>query len=220
MNAVLSLFAKAPIPGQVKTRLSPALSAEDAAAGYEAMLLDTLDQHRSLRGHDRVLWFAPESARAWFESKAAGDFALRVQQGDRLAARMRFLFQTHAAEGYTRMLLRGTDSPTLPLSRIEQAFAALEKCDIVICPDCDGGYNLIGLDKPHDEVFDLPMSTSNVLEATLERARLLGLRSEVLEPHYDVDEFEDLDRLEVDLDPVLTPRSLRWLRDLRGRIRG
>src|SRR5512145_1866135 len=57
---VLALFAKAPLPGQVKTRLCPPLRAEEAAALYEAMLEDIVDQHRDARDCTRALWFWPE----------------------------------------------------------------------------------------------------------------------------------------------------------------
>ncbi len=208
---MLALFAKAPVPGQVKTRLVPPLRAEQAAALYEAMLLDILDQHARAPGVDRVLWYAPADAAEWFERVLPPGWGLRPQRGDSLAARMAQLFRDHAAEGYDRMVLRGTDSPTLPLERIEAAFEALDRVDLVLCPDRDGGYNSIGLSAPCDELFELQTSSASLLELTLERARSVGLRAATLAPHYDVDTAADLSRLRRDAETRTTPRTRRWL---------
>jgi rSAM/selenodomain-associated transferase 1 len=192
-SRLLALFAKAPIPGQVKTRLSPPLSFAEAASLYEAMLLDILDQHAAASDADRVLWYAPPEAASWFEGAVSRGYRLRPQCGANLAARMRTVFHAHADEGYERVVLRGTDSPTLPLERISLAFEALERVDLVLCPDRDGGYNLIGLREPCDALFDLEMSTASVLAA-------------------------DLALIREALSEALTPRTLQWFRDARGRI--
>ena len=217
-DALLALFAKAPIPGQVKTRLCPPLSLSEAASLYEAMLLDILEQHASFRGADRVLWYSPPEAASWFEPAAAQGYRLRPQQGSDLAARMRTLFRVHAREGYGRIVLRGTDSPTLPLERVSSAFEALERVDLVLCPDRDGGYNLIGLRRPIDALFDLELSTASVLERTLARASESGLCVEILPPHHDVDTAADLAEMRGGLSEELTPHTLCWLRKTRGSI--
>jgi len=216
---VLALFAKAPVAGQVKTRLCPPLEPSQAAALYEAMLLDILDQHAAAQA-DLALWHAPASAADWFQKWAPSAYRLLAQRGDDLAARMRHLFHQHAAEGYTRIVLRGTDSPTLPASRVTEAFAALAAgADLVLCPDRDGGYNLIGLGGPADALFELEMSTSSVLDATLERARSLGLASELLPAHHDVDTAADLALLDGELCDARTPRTRAWLVQARVSMR-
>jgi hypothetical protein len=214
---ILALFAKAPVPGQVKTRLAKELSLESAAALYEAMLLDILDQHATERDCERALWFAPAEAGAWFERFAPAGWRLLVQDGADLAARMAGLFRFHAAEGFDRIVLRGSDSPTLPLERVGEAFAALEHAELALCPDRDGGYNLIGLRGPCDGLFALELSHAGVLSQTLGNARALGLRAELLPAHHDVDTFADLLRLVPELDPRLTPRTLRLSSDLLSR---
>jgi hypothetical protein len=211
---VLALFAKAPVPGAVKTRLAPELTAEGAAAFYEAMLLDVLDQYADARDCELALWFTPDESRDWFEKHSPQRFRLLQQRGADLAERMRALFQFHASEGFERIVLRGTDSPTLPASRVAQAFAALEHAPLVLCPDLDGGYNLIGQSAPHDALFDLELSRASVLAATLSRARELGLRAELLPAHHDVDTWQDLVRLGAELDPARTPRTLSQYRAL------
>lgn len=207
---LLALFAKAPVAGQVKTRLVPPLAGEDAARLYEAMLLDVVDLHAAWGGA-LALWYTPAAALEWFRRRVPAAYRLLPQEGPDLGRRMAHLFRVHAAEGHDAIVLRGTDSPTLPACRVDAAFAALEAADLVVCPDRDGGYNLIGLRAPHDELFDLAMSTASVLEQTLERARVLGLRLDVLPRHYDVDTAEDLALLRADPAALACRRTARWL---------
>lgn len=211
---VLALFAKLPQPGAVKTRLAPAIGEVEAARLYEAMLLDVADLHAGPDGRDRVLWFTPPEGRAWFEKSLPPGYRLLEQRGAGLAERMRELFRTHAEEGYERIVLRGTDSPTLPVERVEEAFAALDRHDAVLCPDLDGGYNLIGLCAARDEIFDISMSTGTVLEQTVRRAEAAGMRVRLLDPHHDVDVEADLRRLASGLAGAQAPRTREQLRRL------
>ena len=204
---MLALFAKAPVPGVVKTRLSPQLSPERAAAFYEAMLLDVLDQHAAEADCELALWYTPAGSAGWFESRVPSGCKLHAQTGPGLAERMRAAFRLHCAEGFDRVVLRGTDSPTLPPARVGMAFAALEHFPLTLCPDRDGGYNLIGLREPHDSLFALEFSRASVLGATLARAGELGLACELLPAHHDVDTWDDLQRLGPELDPRCTPRT-------------
>jgi rSAM/selenodomain-associated transferase 1 len=214
---ILALFAKAPVPGQVKTRLSPPLSSFEAARFYEAMLLDIIAQHAAAKDADLALWYSPREAGGWFENVVPDAYRLFVQEGGHLASRMERLFRVHAEEGYGRIVLRGTDSPTLPRARVAEAFRALNQFDLVLCPDRDGGYNLIGLRKPCDALFDLEMSTASVMEKTLVRARAAGLRVEVLPAHHDVDTPSDLALLQHEISDDLAPRTRRWVEQwLRG----
>jgi uncharacterized protein len=208
---ILGLFAKAPVAGQVKTRLSPPLSPGQCAALYEAMLLDVIDQHAPDRGADLALWCSPAEATGWFEARVPARCRVLPQAGATLGDRLAHAFRAHAAEGYERIALRGTDSPTLPQARIEAAFAALERADLALCPDRDGGYNLIALRAPCDRLFALEMSTESVLEQTRKQAVRLGLRCELLPPHHDVDVIEDLERIRSEVSVEFTPRTLAWL---------
>ena len=205
------------MPGAVKTRLAPELGAERAAAFYEAMLLDVLEQHAGASDCELALWFTPDESADWFAKHAPPRYRLLQQRGRDLAERMRALFQSHAAEGFDRIVLRGTDSPTLPAARVAQAFAALEHAPLVLCPDRDGGYNLIGQSAPHDSLFELELSRASVLAATLTRARELGLRAELLPAHHDVDTWADVARLGAELDAERTPRTLSQYRALIAR---
>jgi hypothetical protein len=207
---ILGLFAKAPIAGQVKTRMCPPLTPEQAARLYEAMLLDVLDQHARELAAELVLWHAPPGAAGWFEARAPSVFRLLPQHGPTLAARLAFAFRTHAVEG-ERIVLRGTDSPTLPLARVHAAFEALETADLVLCPDRDGGYSLVGLRAACDALFEIELGTGSVLEQTRKQAARLGLSCVLLPAHHDVDVIEDLGRIRGELTRGLTPRTLDWL---------
>ncbi len=211
-RAVLALLAKAPVAGQVKTRMCPPFTPEQAAELYRAMLLDILERPSPAADIDRALWFTPSDARGWFERHAPG-YRLHEQRGGDLAERMQQLFHVHADEGYERIVLRGTDSPTLPDASVAEAFAALERVPVVLGPDRDGGYNLIGLRGPADALFDLAMSSATVLEQTLARARGQGLAVWQLPVHHDVDTADDLALLEPD---ERTPRTARWLAGARA----
>ena len=218
MTRLLGLFAKAPIAGQVKTRLCPPLTPEAAADCYEAMLRDVVEQTRvssQSAGFARALWFTPAESRDWFES-LAGDFELHLQRGETLGQRMQAFFAHHAAAGSSHMLLRGTDSPTLPAELIQRALSQLDDFSLVISPGLDGGYNLIGLREPRPELFDFEMSTADVLEQTLQRAHALGLSVAKLSAHADVDRISDLLRLELG---AHTPHLSGWLARARDSIR-
>jgi rSAM/selenodomain-associated transferase 1 len=212
---ILCLFAKAPRPGAVKTRLSPPLTAAQAADLYAAMLLDVVDVSARLEGMELALWHDPPQARDWFAQHVPSRFRLLPQRGQGLGERMAALFETHAAEGFDRIVLRGTDSPTLPPERIHEAFDALEDVNVVTCPDLDGGYNLIGLRAAHSQLFELEMSTESVLSQTREQARRAGLSWSELPPHHDVDVAEDLDRLRGEKAERIAPRTYAWLQRQR-----
>jgi uncharacterized protein len=97
------------------------------------------------------------------------------------------------ARGYTRVLIVGTDVPSLPLDHYKQALVLLEKNDLVLGPALDGGYYLIGLTKPVPALFDnIPWSTERVLALTCEKADGLGLATALLPEWRDIDTIDDL----------------------------
>lgn len=220
----LSVFAKAPHPGRVKTRLSPPLSPESAASLYAAMLEDVLHASAVFSrrlGLEPVLHFDPPDARGELERYAPPGYRFRPQRGRGLAERMANAFEEAAAEGVERVLLRGSDSPGLDLPVVAAALAGLEGgADLVLTPDQGGGYALIALKEPRRELFDVVLSTGSVLEETLARARALGLVVSLTPASFDLDLVADLARLD-DLPPdrssVLCPRTVEIVRDFRAR---
>ncbi|CAI4033264.1 Glycosyltransferase [Nitrospira tepida] len=198
-EAALVLFAKAPIAGQVKTRLCPPLTPDEAASLHGSFVLDSLERSKAAIQQqklslDRILACAPSAAHAFF--KILGErhgVRLIDQVGDDLGARMDQAASTLFAEGYRRLLIVGTDLPSLPLSTYRDALAQLDRHPVVLGPALDGGYYLLGLTQPAPELFDrIPWSTAEALKATLARAEAAGLSVGQLQSWRDADTIEDL----------------------------
>jgi len=222
------VIGKAPEPGRTKTRLTPPLTPDEAAALYSAFLRDTVETARSL-GWDRVTVIYPPAngARAVLKRLLPGDVHLMPQPGSGLGEALSGAFVNHAAAGFDRVVLIGSDNPTLPRSLIDAGGAALDTHDIVIGPATDGGYYLIGMDRPHRTLFErINWSTSLVYGETLDRAREAGLSVASCGTWDDVDTFDDLERLRAELyhlDPTVAPftrAELARLRIQRVRARG
>jgi len=201
MKGWLVVFAKAPQPGRVKTRLSPPLSTAEAAELYRCLLLDALDESAAAAatlGLEAVVAVDPPSATAELAAQTPAGFRAIAQGSGELGARMSHVARQAAAAGAPFALLRGSDSPCLDRVVLRDAIAALAGADLVLCPDRDGGYNLVGLGAralergPSGGLFDHPMSTPTVLRDTLARAERLQLAAAQLAPGFDVDRYEDL----------------------------
>jgi rSAM/selenodomain-associated transferase 1 len=191
----LVVFAKAPRPGLVKTRMSPPLSLEDCAELYAEMLVDVLRASARFAedlGLEKVLAFHPPEAPAELVPRAPAGFRLQAQQGADLGERMAHACREAAAAGAERILIRGSDSPALSARVMEQAMARLDAGDdVVLTPDQGGGYALIGLRRAQPRVFALTMSTRTVLQETLTRASSLGLSATTTDPTFDLDHVRD-----------------------------
>jgi rSAM/selenodomain-associated transferase 1 len=188
------VFAKAPRPGFVKTRMSPPLTPDQAADLYRNLLDDVLavtaEFSRGL-GLDPVVAVHPPEACREMSGRVAPAFRVVAQRGRHLGERMAWAAREAGAAGARRILLRGSDSPVLDGDVVAAVLDRLEDHDLAICPDTDGGYSLIGLRRPSAGLFDHAMSTQSVLEDTLANARRLGLRPHVLPPSFDLDAAED-----------------------------
>jgi rSAM/selenodomain-associated transferase 1 len=198
-NAVLMIFCKAPIPGQVKTRLIPELTAEQAAELHVELSIRTLQRAVQSNLCPVQLWCTPTTEHDFFtESEAAYPIVLKQQQGADLGERMHQAFCSALAD-YSHALLMGCDCPSLTEQDLEQALVALDQQnEVVLAPAQDGGYVLIGLSKPHSELFDnMPWGTSRVLELTRNRIERYQLRHYELSEQWDVDTPQDLERYRV-----------------------
>ena len=202
MPAALVIFAKAPIPGQVKTRLTPALTEDEAATLHGSFVLDTLERTKAAVGRfklpvDRFLACAPSSSHVFFRiMEARHGVTLLDQQGEDLGIRMHHAFDSLFRRGYQRICLVGTDVPSLPLTHYRDAMEALVHHDVVIGPANDGGYYLIGLTRPHHDLFiNIPWSTDDVMTRTQQKAITAGLRVSLLPPWSDVDTIANLEAL-------------------------
>jgi rSAM/selenodomain-associated transferase 1 len=197
-SRLTALFTKRPVPGAVKTRLCPPLTPSQAAALAEAMLRDAADRLRSATGFRAALAYAPADAAAWFRAELPGLADHRPQRGDGLGARLAAFFEGALAEPWTEtVVVIGSDQPLLGVDLIRAAHAALEDdADLVLAPDPGGGYGLVGLRAPCPELFtSVAMSTADMLDATLAKARAAGLEARLLETVDDVDTAADLARV-------------------------
>ena len=185
------VFAKAPVPGRVKTRLIPALGAEGAANLARRMLEWTLDE-AAASGLAVELCGEP-GAEGWGELLPPVPFSLQGggDLGERLArASDRVLGEDE------NVLLIGADCPALDGGKLREAAAALAEHDAVLYPAEDGGYVLLGLARFDPSLFrDIPWSTSAVAARTLERIAALGWTVHVGPTLSDVDEPADLQPL-------------------------
>jgi len=187
---ILQIFAKDPIPYQVKTRLIPELGAE-GAADFQAQLI-RLCLKKFISSFSVQLWCAPTEKTVFFQQCQA-DFtiSLHKQQGGDLGVRM----ANALAYSSSPTVLIGTDCPNLQLSDIKLAFSKLQNNDVVITPAEDGGYVLIGMRQAIPEIFtNIPWGTSQVFELTLKKFRQLKLRWHELPKQWDIDHPEDLAR--------------------------
>lgn len=187
------VFSKPAVPGRVKTRLVGELSSEQAADLHQAFLDDLLERLAGSAHEIRIAW-ALEGG----ETQPASEFPAMTQQGRDLGERL-FDALSRAGREHRWCAAVGSDHPELPVCRVDKAFELLgEGADLVLGPAEDGGYYLVAARREtlRPEIFaDIPWSTSRVLEATVERSELLGLRLELLPPGHDVDTPEDLPRL-------------------------
>ena len=198
MKTCLIIFAKNPMPHQVKTRLIPQLSPEQAARLYRAFLLDWCETLAALPNAVRVIAYTPPASLPDLQALIGKDAIYIPQVGDNLGERLISATQWAAEQGYPKILIVGSDSPTLPLSSVSQAIATLDSRDIVLGPSVDGGYYLIGfsaanLAKTVPFVFeDIAWSTESVFQQTVARVRSTGKTLGLLPPWYDVDTPADV----------------------------
>ena len=184
----VGIFVKEPLPGQVKTRLSPPLTGNEAAAFYRVAQKETI--HRLTTGPWAVtLVFA--GARAYFQERFPQLPLLAQGEGD-LGQRLQSAFSVLQKSEIPTVMI-GSDSPDLPLSLVEAAFAALTEVDAVVAPAADGGYVLIGGRRSLPQLFaGIPWSSAEVLACTRRRAVESGLSWRELPAWEDVDNFSSL----------------------------
>jgi rSAM/selenodomain-associated transferase 1 len=207
-------MAKAPRPGEVKTRLTPSLSPEAVTTFYCCLLDDTLTLARSLSDVE-VAIMCPDSDVNELARLAGSEASVVAQKGEGLAAGLASVF-AHFAEGHHRRTIAfNSDSPHLPRSVLEDAFEALAAHDVVVGPTHDGGYYLVGAKASHPTLFAGDgMGTSSALERLVSRTQALELSVGFAVPFYDIDVGEDLTRLaeELRLAPARAPRTAAWLK--------
>lgn len=192
------MFAKAPTPGQVKTRLAPALGEWAAAELHRQLVARTLRAASAAAVGPVELWCTPD-AHDQFLASCAKQFGLRLRDqgaGD-LGIRMARALESSLAEGSPALLI-GCDCPALTVEYLRAAAAACGgENHAVLGPAEDGGYVLIGLARnPAVQLFEnMAWGTAMVMQETRTRLARLGWRWIELATLWDVDRPEDLARL-------------------------
>ncbi len=219
--ALIYLFAKEPLPGLVKTRLSPQLEPRQAARCQRAFISDLVERVGRVPGVELVLAATPDYAAPWLAtlSRRTGTPLVWQGEGD-LGARMARTLAAACRKNRTGVIL-GADIPDLPLAWVSEALAALSGPGTVIGPAADGGYYLIGCCGEVPPVFRLEAAWGGpgVFEETLARLHEMGQRVHVLPRWEDVDDHASLCRLALRLAqrapagdrPIHTVRLLRTL---------
>jgi rSAM/selenodomain-associated transferase 1 len=207
----LAVMTKEPRAGQVKTRLVPPLSPEEAAQLNVCFLRDTADAIAEACGTIArgVGVYTPIGAEAAYIDILPGDFDLLPQRGDEFGERLAFAMEDLFRCGFVSVCLIDSDSPTVSADVYADAVEMLSKAGdrVVLGPSEDGGYYLIGLKKNRRELFErINWSTERVLDQTKERARELNLDVYLLPTGYDVDDAATLHRL---CDELLSDKSVR-----------
>jgi len=218
----IAVMAKASVPGRTKTRLTPPLTATEAAAFNTAFLKDvsanllaaghrTAVQGCAIQGY---MAYGPPGAQQFFADHLPGEIGLIESWlpnfGDCLFKAINGLF----AAGHASAVVLNSDSPTLPTSLLVETAEMLARPGdrAVLGPSTDGGYYLLGIKQAHRRLFDdIDWSTDRVAGQTLERAQEIGLDVHCLPTWYDVDDSQALRQLHAELfedgslDPALTP---------------
>jgi len=195
-RACIVVFAKAPVPGETKTRLIPAIGAEHAAMLHAALVERALET-AAATGHDVELRCAPDASHSFFlECVEDFDCTLSAQGDGDLGVRMLAAMEDVLAD-FDFAVIVGADCPSVTPEHIQQAIAALVEHDVALIPAEDGGYVLIAARRVNGSMFDgIKWGTEDVLTQQRTALNLAGLSFAELETLWDVDRPEDLVRLQ------------------------
>jgi rSAM/selenodomain-associated transferase 1 len=191
----VAVFAKAPVPGEVKTRLIPLLGAQDAAELHALLVRRALAVARDAGVGPLTLWCLPGTGHPFFGACAAEFGAsLKEQRGGQLGERMARAFEHLLATGPA--LLVGSDCPSLGAADLLAAAASLATHDAVIQPAEDGGYVLVGMARPVPGLFEgIRWGEAGVMRETRARLRAAAATWREMPARWDVDRPEDYRRL-------------------------
>ncbi len=211
LRPVLIVFAKAPRPGFVKTRLIPRVGAEGACRFHEAFVRDMLQALHELDGLCDVELHTDERWDHW----ASNGRVAKLQAPGDLGTKMRTALEDALHGGRPLAVILGSDSPSLPMAYVRQILEC--PTDVCLGPVADGGFYAIACRKVQPSLFDgVTWSSPQTLEQTIAAVTKAGLTVALGPAWYDIDSVDDLDRLMGDegVRPA-TAEALRNLRPLR-----
>jgi uncharacterized protein len=196
----LAIFSKYWEPAQVKTRLAVAIGAE-AASQVSLAFLTALLRRLAGSAPRRVVAFTPAERHAEFARLAGDDWALQTQGDGDLGARLEQYFTTAFRQGAERIVVLGSDSPTVPAAYLTRAFELLRERPLVLGPTADGGYYLVGASQQVPPIFtEIDWGSPAVWRQTVQHLQQAGHPFAELPEWYDVDEVDDLARLRRELE--------------------
>lgn len=209
MQPVIILFAKAPVPGRVKTRLLPLLSPGEAASLHTAFVWDMIERLQSFTEASLEL-HTDISTDAW---EGAG-VSQRLQAEGDLQLKMFHALHSALSRGHPRGMIVGSDAPTLPLDHIRELLDS--SADVALGPTEDGGYYAISCARIHQRMFQgVQWSSPDTLAQTVHAAQACGLIVETGRRWFDIDTPEDLRRLSKI--PGLPPYTRSWFGAIRAK---
>lgn len=190
-TTALVIFVRNPISGQVKTRLAKDIGDERALAIYLQLLQHTLEITRGL-SFRKFIYYADEVSD--YDLWSVPGYTKRKQNGNDLGERMLNSFKELFDQGFTRIIIIGSDCLQLKTENLEEAVALLESNNAVIGPANDGGYYLLGLTKFYPDLFtNKPWSTDKVFAKTIDDFINHGISYALLDELSDIDDVTDLE---------------------------
>ena len=188
MSSIIIVLAKAPILGEVKTRIGKKIGMERSKWIYEQLLSHTSNVTKKTK--IKTVLFKNKNHEK-LETLFKHSIASKFQLGRNLGEKMENAFHWAFKKKYKKIILIGADLWTLNEKIIIDSFKLLDKFNLVIGPSYDGGYFLIGMKKPNENIFkNIPWSTNNVLEKTISKMKTRKIS--FLEITKDIDSFSDL----------------------------
>ena len=190
-STALVIFVRNPVLGQVKTRLAKDIGDERACAIYLQLLEHTLKITRSL-SFRKFIYYADEVSD--YDLWSVPGYTKRMQHGNDLGERMLNSFKELFEQGFTRIVIIGSDCLQLQTENLQEAVTLLESNTAVIGPASDGGYYLLGLTKLYPDLFvNKPWSTNQVFTKTIDDFNNQGISYALLEELSDIDDITDLE---------------------------
>lgn len=190
-TTALVIFVRNPISGKVKTRLAKDIGDERALEIYLQLLQHTLEITRGL-SFRKFIYYADEVSD--YDLWSVPGYTRRKQNGNDLGERMLDSFKELFDQGFTRIIIIGSDCLQLKTETLEKAVTLLESNAAVIGPASDGGYYLLGLTKFYPDLFtNKPWSTDQVFAKTIDDFVKQGISYTLLEELSDIDDVTDLE---------------------------
>lgn len=195
-KSALGIIFRIPEYGKIKKRLAAHIGNEEALKAYSSMLHETFKKVRQLSRQDNSIdVYGFYDGTISKNESLLKDIQTMPQDGRDLGEKMYNAIKYLHETGYKKFVLIGADSPDLPIHYIKDAFLKLNDYELVLGPTEDGGYYLIGMNRPLSAIFkDIQWGSSNVLHDTIKKAENKEIRYFLIPFWYDIDTPDDLNR--------------------------